>query len=305
MLIVRIALLLLLGVVGLPSVSIVHAQEASGAFYPSGTTWEEERHCYHPSLDRHESQYTRHTVEGDTMVNGQPYKLVRVEMRIPDEQEYDEAGVPVLSWDRVSPWHWENFCTYAIREDQGRVYYYGDGFIGGIDGPSPKEHLRYDFNWKLGAETPWRFNSRGEMTSITVDSLGFFLLADGEFCPSAYSKSSETFVQVSGIGNLGDGGGLMLHSLEFPWDGSTMRYARVLNFTRNGVKLYEWDREAYVSKQMELLGVGRVIQAPSLDRGKCYDLQGRPAFKKHPKGIYIQDGKKRLGFDGFPYRRIE
>ena len=278
----------------MPSALIVHAQDASGAFYPSGTTWEEERHCYHPTSDRHESQYTRHTVEGDTMVNGQAYKLVRVEMRIPDEQEYDEAGFPVWSWDRVSPWHWEDFCTYAIREDQGMVYYYGDGFIGGINGSSPKEHLRYDFNWQLGAETPWRFNSHGEMTSITVDSLGFFQLLNGEFCPSAYSKSYEAFVQVSGIGNLGDGGGLILHSLEFPWDGSTMRYARVLNFTRNGVKLYEWDCEEYIRKQMELLGVGNDIHTLSPNSEKCHDLQGRPIVNPKPIGIYIQGGKKRV-----------
>ncbi len=52
-------------VFALTIVTLSFAQEESTCFFPEGTIWEEERHCYYESEQKIHSLYYRNTVEGD------------------------------------------------------------------------------------------------------------------------------------------------------------------------------------------------------------------------------------------------
>ena len=83
------------------------------------------------------------------------------------------------------------------------------------------------------------------------------------------------------------------HLTDFPWDGSTLRYKRVMNFTRNGRLLYQWDRDAFLE---ERLGVETAEENTSKGNGAIYSCDGRRIsqgadVRRLPKGIYIQNGR--------------
>ena len=73
------------------------------------------------------------------------------------------------------------------------------------------------------------------------------------------------------------------------WDGSNPDYGFVLNFTRNGVMIYEWDRDAY-------LGIKENISEMKDEGLSIYTIQGIriPAedLSSLKPGIYIRGGHK-------------
>ena len=264
-------------------------------YFPEGTTWEEERHCYYEREQGYQSQYYRNTVEGDTIINGITYKNVLLEMRTCDEQQYDEFGYPLYGWDRESPWHWMSLGHYyGIREEGNKVYCYGD-FYWGYYGQNPQEVLAYDFDWYVGKEIPVYFNSNGKMVNDTITEIGQLEMLDWNAYECIYQPGGNDLLQVNGIGNLGNNGGLFRHLTDFPWDGSTLRYKRVMNFTRNGRLLYQWDRDAFLE---EKLGMEMVENETSKGNGAIYSCDGRRIRSQGadthrlPKGIYIQNGRK-------------
>ena len=60
--------------------------------------------------------------------------------------------------------------------------------------------------------------------------------------------------------------------MDFPWDGSTLRYKRVMNFTSNGRLIYQWDRDAFLE---EMLGVETVENKTSKGNEAIYSCDGR------------------------------
>ena len=266
----------------------IMAQGEVPDYYPHGTVWEEESHCYYPTTDTFNSTYLRNTVVGDTIINEIPYRKVVVEKRVGDNStDY--------SWDRVSPWHWEPYDTYGIRQDGFKVYYYRyEPIIG------PKEFLRYDFDWSVGMEIPLKLNAsrNTEYTLAKIDQIESVVLNDGQAYEGVTVDGKEEVAQVRGIGSIGNYGGLFSYYAwnSIPWDGSTMYYHRVLNFTRDGICLYEWDRDSFVASQMELLSVKTLDDTDYPKNSNIYTIDGRNVtgvpLQALQKGIYIQNGRK-------------
>ena len=262
-------------------------------YFPEGTVWEEERHCYYENGQKYLSSYYRNTVEGDTTINGKTYKNVLLEMRTYDEQHYDDEGFPVYGWDRESPWHWMSMGHYyGIREEGNKVYYYGD-FFSGYNGMSPQEYLVYDFDWEEGKEIPIYFNMNGKMVCDTITEIDEVRMLDGNTYECIYKPGSEDLRQVKGIGNLSNNGGLFRYLLDFPWDTSTLRYKRVMNFTRNGQLIYQWDRDAFLEEKLDIKAVENEV--PTEDEA-IYTCDGRRVAQgtdihKLPKGIYVKKGR--------------
>ena len=262
-------------------------------YFPEGTVWEEERHCYYENGQKYLSSYYRNTVEGDTTINGKTYKNVLLEMRTYDEQHYDDEGFPVYGWDRESPWHWMSMGHYyGIREEGNKVYYYGDFFFG-YNGMSPQEYLVYDFDWEVGKEIPIYFNMNGKMVCDTITEIDEVRMLDGNTYECIYRPGSEDLRQVKGIGNLSNNGGLFRYLLDFPWDTSTLRYKRVMNFTRNGQLIYQWDRDAFLEEKLDIKAVENEV--PTEDEA-IYTCDGRRVTQgtgnqRLPKGIYVKKGR--------------
>ena len=135
--------------------------------------------------------------------------------------------------------------------------------------------------------------SAGSFQTVTT------ILSDGESYEGVTSVDSEEIVQVKGIGSIGNYGGLFSYYAwgSVPWDGSVMHYHRVLNFSRNGVCIYEWDRDTYIAEQMEILGME--MKENDTEQGaekKTYTIDGRtvgnPQSTSLPKGLFINNGKK-------------
>ena len=273
----------------LMSVASISAQEQQAEYYPIGTTWDEEIHCYFPSTGKFASTYLRNTVCGDTIMADVTYRKVVAEKRVGNDS-------PVASWDRESDWHWEPYQTYGIRQDGLKVYYRRfEPIIG------EQELLRYDFDWSEGKEVPLSLNvlKNKEYTMFEIEDVVTTILSDGESYEGVTSADSEEIVQVKGIGSIGNYGGLFSYYAwgSVPWDGSVMHYHRVLNFSRNGVCIYEWDRDAYIAEQMEKLGIERRQNDPAQEAGKkTYTIDGRTVGYPQPtslhKGLYIKNGKK-------------
>lgn len=280
-------------VFGLAMTALSSAQEESTCFFPEGTVWEEERHCYYESEQKIHSQYYRNTVEGDTTINGKTYKNVLLEMRTYDEQHYDGDGNPVYGWDRESPWHWMSMGHYyGIREEGSKIYYYGD-FLFGYHTTKPKEYLVYDFDWQVGKEIPVYFTMNGDMAYNTITETGQTDMLDGNSYECIYRPGSEDQLQVKGIGNLSNNGGLFRYLLDFPWDTSTLRYRRVMSFTRGGELIYQWDRDAFLE---EKLGVRAIEDEASIEDDVVYTCDGRRVAQgadchRLPKGIYVKKGR--------------
>ena len=258
-------------------------------YYPHGTVWEEESHCYYPTTDTFNSTYLRNTVVGDTLISDIPYRRVIAEKRVGDNStDY--------SWDRVSPWHWEPYDSYGIRQEGNKVYYFRyEPVIG------EKEFMRYDFDWSAGMEIPLKLDAlhNKDYTLAKIDRMENVVLGDGLSYESVtVEDGKEDVAQVKGIGSIGNYGGLFSYYAwnTVPWDGSTMYYHRVLNFTRDGICLYEWDRDSFVASQMELLGVNAMHDLASHDNGRIYTLDGRNVtgipLHSLQKGIYIRNGRK-------------
>lgn len=267
----------------------IMAQGEVPDYYPQGTVWEEEIHYYFPATETFHSTYLRNTVVGDTVINDISYRKVVAEKRVGDNS--DDA-----SWDRVSPWHWEPYDTFGIRQEGNKVYYFRyEPVIG------EKEFMRYDFDWSVGMEIPLKLNAirNKDYTLAKIDQVVNVVLGDGQSYEGVtVENDNEEVAQMKGIGSIGNYGGLFSYYAwnTVPWDGSTMYYHRMLNFTRNGVCLYEWDRDSFVASQMELLGVNAVHDLNSHGNGSIYTLDGRNVtgipLHSLQKGIYIQNGQK-------------
>lgn len=269
------------------------AQEDAAIFFPEGTVWEEERHCYFENEHRFMSSYYRNTVEGDTTINGKTYKNVLVEMRTCDDPLYDDDGNPVIGWDRESAWHWVTMGHYyGIREEENKVYYFGD-YLFGYNGVNPEEHLIYDFEWVTGKEIPVYFNTNGEMQYKVITDIDHKELTDGDTYDCLCSSDGSDLLQVRGVGNLSNRGGLFRYMLDFPWDASTLRYRRVLSFMRNGELVYQWDRDSYLE---ERLGVSTLSKEAPVEDEAVFMCDGRrvsPGTDIHRlhKGIYVRRGR--------------
>ena len=280
-------------IIALAFAAQLFAQDDGTCCFPEGTVWEEERHCYYESEQKFRSMYYRNTVEGDTTINGKTYKNVLLEMRTYDEQRYDEFGYPQYGWDRESPWHWMSLGHYyGIREEGNIVYYYGD-YLNGYYGLNPQEILIYDFDWDVGKEIPVYFNSNGKMVKSTITEIGQVEMLDRNVYECIFKPGSNDLLQVKGIGNLSKNGGLFRYLVDFPWDGSTLRYKRVLNFTRDGQLIYQWDRDAFLE---EKLGMEMVDMEPSMEDAIVYTIHGIRVnlgadVHRLPKGIYVKKGK--------------
>ena len=283
-------------VFALTIITVSFAQEENACFFPEGTVWEEERHCYYESEQKFLSSYYRNTVEGDTTINGKTYKNVLLEMRTYDEQHYDEDGFPVYGWDRESPWHWISMGHYyGIREEGSKIYYLGDIFWG-YHVTNPKEYLVYDFDWQIGKEIPIYFTMNGDVVYDTITEIDQAEMLDGNSYECIYRPGSKDLLQVKGIGNLSNNGGLFHYLIDFPWDGSTLRYKRVMNFTRDGQLIYQWERDAFLE---EKLSIEMAENESSIEDGMVYTCDGRRVAQgadihRLPKGVYIQNGKKRV-----------
>ena len=258
---------------------------------------EEERHCYYEREKRYQSSYYRNTVEGDTTINGKTYKNVLLEMRTYEEQHYDEYGNPIYGWDRESPWIWMSMGHfYGIREEGNKIYCYGDPYLG-YYGQNSQEHLVYDFDWDVGKEIPLYFiNMDGKMKNDTIRVIDQVELLDGNAYDCIYNPSNNDLLQVKGIGNLSANGGLFRYMIDFPWDASTLRYKRVINFTHNGRLIYQWDRDAFLEEKLD---INTPHGEASMGDGAIFTLDGRRVrqdvdVNRLPKGIYIVNGKKKV-----------
>ena len=264
------------------SVSL-YAQNDIEEFYPEGTVWEYESHAHTDDFSL--SRYWRCTVAGDTVINGVTYKKVTVMMRVTD------GGAFVDAWDRNSPWHWEYDHSYGIREANGKVYFYGVVSHYSIyDTGFEYESLRYDYNWKVGKTIPFGafpYPSNGFMTQ-KIDTIESIELLDGNVYDMVKGPHDE--FQVRTIGQLSGPCGIFEINAYFPpWN--YVYYNRVMNFTRNGTLLYEWDNSSY-------MGIRDQGAARKPDDGNIYDMRGvcRGKDPNHslPPGIYIRDGKKMI-----------
>ena len=269
------------------------AQENTTIYFPEGTVWEEERHCYYEREHKYMSSYYRNTVEGDTIINGKTYKNVLVEMRTCDEQLYDDDGYPVNGWDRESAWHWMTMGHYyGIREEGNKIYYLGD-YLFGYYGMNPQEYLIYDFDWEVGKEIPVYFTMNGDMQFKAITDIGQREMTDGNTYECIYTSDGNDLLQVKGVGNLSNRGGLFRFMMDFPWDDSTLRYRRVISFMRNGELIYQWDRDAFLE---EKLGIKMVGKKTSLENEAIFTCDGRRVRQGAdvhllPKGIYVRKGK--------------
>ena len=169
---------------------------------------------------------------------------------------------------------------------------YGYSYFG-YHGQDPKEILVYDFDWDVGKDIPVYYTS-GKMVNSTVTEIGQVEMIDWNVYDCIYQSGGNDLLQVKGIGNLGNYGGLLRPLMDFPWDGSTLRYKRVLNFTRNGRLIYQWNRDDFLEEKLDIKMAKR--EASKKD-GAIYTCDGRRISQgadthRLPKGVYIQNGRK-------------
>ena len=257
----------------------IHAQNDIEECYPEGTVWEYESHAHTDDFSL--SRYFRCTVAGDTVINGVTYKKVTLMMRVTDGCEFYEA------WDRNSPWHWEYAHSFGIREDHGKIYFYGVVLHMGLfyDIQYEKERLRYDFNYEEGKTVPAGYDQKNDYDSLTIDSIESIELLDGNTYDLV--RGPYGHFQVKTIGCLSGSCGLFEYLAMKPWN--QVYYNQIMNFTRNGTLLYEWDNSSY-------MGIRDQGAARKPDDGNIYDMRGvcRGKDPNHslPPGIYIKGGIK-------------
>lgn len=270
------------------------AQEQPEECFPQGTVWEEEQVDIFPAGKKmngwdYYSLYLRSTVSGEMTVDGVTYKLVTPELKVADNWDSDPENF--AGWDgKETGWHWEALPPYGIREQDGKVYYYGNLHAG--QAPA-MEVLRFDFNdWEVGKDIPFTPVWNGDGTfcyeDVTIAEIGKVEMSDGSTgeCACISWGTSNVPVQVRYLGNI---------ERAFMFEntiGSEYFPVHLRNFTRNGELIYEWSGSMGAE-----LGIERVRQSGGYGED-VYTLQGVrlngrdvPAL---PKGIYIRGGKKYL-----------
>ena len=141
---------------------------------------------------------------------------------------------------------------------------------------------------KVGKTIPFGafpYPSNGFMTQ-KIDTIESIELLDGNVYDMVKGPHDE--FQVRTIGHLSGPCGIFEINAYFPpWN--YVYYNRVMNFTRNGTLLYEWDNSSY-------MGIRDQGAARKPDDGNIYDMRGvcRGKDPNHslPPGIYIKGGKK-------------
>ena len=278
-------------VAALPLCVPAMAQEQPEECFPQGTVWEEEYHLLSMNGWDFYSYYLRSTVSGEMTIDGVTYKMVTPELKVTDNWDDDPENFP--GWDgSETGWHWEALSPYGIREEAGKVFYYGNLHAG--DAPS-MEVLRFDFNdWEVGKEIPliptWNADQTFCYQDITIADIGTVKMVDGSEseCAIVSSGASKIPAQVRYLGNIERVS--MFENMMVMWTDKT--YMCLRNFTRNGELIYENN----VQSGSEL-GI-KTASVNNNSTGGLYTLQGimcngRDATSL-PKGIYIKDGRKYL-----------
>ena len=270
------------------------AQEQPEECFPQGTVWEEEKVDVFPVGRKmngwnYYGLYLRSTVAGEMTVEGVTYKMVTPELKVTDD--WNSVPGNFAGWNgEETGWHWEALTPYGIREQDGKVYYYGNLLAG--DAPA-MEVLRYDFNnWEVGKEIPftpiWNSDHTFCYENVEISEIGKVEMNDGSTAECAYMSwgTSNVPIQVRYLGNI---------ERVFMFEntiGSEYFPVHLRKFTRNGELVYEYT---------EPLGAELGIESAAKDGGfgeDIYTLQGVRLNGRDvsglPKGIYIRGGKKYL-----------
>ncbi|MBQ8047564.1 MAG: hypothetical protein IJ196_06545 [Prevotella sp.] len=208
--------------------------------FPVGTTWDEVVTRYCDYIDYDHWERVRFTVVGDTLIGGTVYKRVV-------REHIDGSGH--FFWEAEMYGSYD----YAIREDAGRVYLYGEyPKVGSRVRDTGEETCLYDFNWSM------------------ADGVEKMTLMDG----------NEYDVQDWVIRTIGS----MNWGLLWPW--SFSREPNILcleRFSRNGKLIYQ-------KEFPDKLGIRSVSEDGA--RAPFYDLQGRRLAEEPQQGVYVKNGKK-------------
>ena len=230
-------------------------------YYPVGTTWEEVR--WPNGEGRSDSHWLmfyfhyRHTVVGDTIIDGRSYK--RVEAVLIEGNKYSED----------SHVGYKDY-SYAIREQGDSIFYLKNG------NPAYMETLVYNYDWSPGVhhdEWPDDDYPIHQMTLI-----------DGNTYDYVDWGGNDTY-QIRGIGETTWG------LFVYPRVATTADLSHFLTrFTRCDVLIYEHEAPTYpltdgvISVEANNSGTS----FPSL----LYDLNGRRLSGRPTKGVSIVNGKK-------------
>lgn len=279
----------------------MRAQEEHPEYFPQGTTWEE---AYYREYDggRHiRFLYLRHTISGDTIVDETPYKRVISEAKVLDSFnrlglfDYYEIPPGTFSWDNIGPWHWEPLeeHNYCLREENGMVYVRYWHYC-------PEEVKLYDFNWEEGKQIEEYSPLSGEYEKRTLNGIQETTLLDGTVTQGLRLSDEDIFwiypadggfVRIKGIGYLVGLFNYMGIDYELDYSYAT-QFIHMLNFTRNGILLYEWDAAEYLSAFYS--GIEQAKSVSTKANRNTYTITGVQIDKNTtlPAGIYIKNGKK-------------
>lgn len=260
-----------------------NAQETT-EYFPQGTTWEEE--YYHEGWEGNPADtyldYKRHTVYEDTIIGEVTYKKVIVDVR---------AGLDGGAWDGYSDWRWVYDHFYVIREEDDKIYYRPYNAMS-----YHRDALKYDFSWEVGKQIPYKYSwGEDKYSYVAIDSIYRKQLQDGkeyEHCMIRwYSSTSPELYQIRGIGVVMAWYGIFEDYYAPMFDGC-FQYHHLVNFTRNGELIYEWDRS-------EVTGIeNAVTDRRTSSDDSVYSVTGvrmnTSGVQPLPRGVYIRGGKKFL-----------
>lgn len=267
------------------------AQSEVPEFFPQGTSWEEARFGHQEGDRIAFFTHLRHTVSGDTLIDGTLYKKVVTEMKILDSYD-SNGGLAYLwyvdadfDWDNIGPWHWEVISSnnFGLREENGIVYVNYINFGYGV------ERKLYDFNWEVGKEMEEYNTLSYQYENYILNDIQEITLLDGSVAQCLYSEDGKQAERIRGIGFVDS----FFDTIFLDAWGSITNFRHMINFSRNGVLLYEWDPMAYLESTT---GIRQIMASPSENKGTAYTITG-VGMKEDAclrAGIYIKNGKKMI-----------